>query len=109
MLSLARTLSRAVPLALALLAAVPAAAQTYQIRFQNNSPWTVYSIQTSPAYDNNWGEDFLYSNVMAPGRYLDITIGNVQTCLYDVRIVFTDGGEQVDQFDICAYSQYIIN
>ena len=104
-----RLISAAAALALAVLAAAPAAAQSYAVRFQNTSGATVYSIRTSPTHDSFWSEDYLYNNVLVPGAGLNITFSNVSNCYYDVEVVFTHGGGFTDTWDICSFSQYNIN
>ena len=103
-----RLVAAASALAFAALAAMPAAAQTYGVRFQNVSGMTVYSIRTSPTHDAYWSDDYLYENVLVPGAGLNITFTNVSNCYYDVEIVFTDGTGYTDTWDICSYSQYNI-
>lgn len=101
-------LAAALSVALGLMAALPAAAQTYGVRFQNYSGATVYSIETSPTHESNWGGDQLGQYTLSPGQHLDLTIHNVSNCYYDVRITFTSGASYTDVLDVCAYNQYNI-
>lgn len=104
-----RFIALAAATALAALSALPAAAQTYGVRFQNNSGATVYRIYSSPSNNSSWEQDLLGANVLYPGQGLDVTIHNVANCYYDVLIEWESGYQEVDTWDICSYSQYNIN
>ena len=104
-----RMISAASALALAVLAAAPAAAQSYAVRFQNYSGATVYRIYSSPTHNGSWEQDLLGSNVLYPGQGLDVTIHNVSNCYYDVLVEFESGYSFSDTWDICSFSQYNIN
>ena len=104
-----RLVALASALALATLTALPAAAQSYAVRFQNNSGATVYRIYSSPTHDSSWEQDLLGANVLYPGQGLDVTIHNVANCYYDVLIEWESGYQQTDTWDICSYSQYNIH
>ncbi|TNC71803.1 hypothetical protein [Rubellimicrobium roseum] len=103
-----RFLSLASALALGAFAALPAAAQSYEIRFQNNSGATVYRIYSSPTHNQNWERDLLGANVLYPGQGLDVMIHNVSNCYYDVLVEWESGYQETDTWDICSYSQYNI-
>ena len=104
-----RLIAAASALALAALAATSAAAQSYSVRFQNNSGATVYYIYSSPTHNGSWEQDLLGSNVLYPGQGLDVTIHNVANCYYDVLVEFESGYSFTDTFDLCSYNQYTIN
>ena len=104
-----RLIVAASALAFAVLSAVPAAAQSYAVRFQNNSGATVYRLYSSPTNNNNWEQDLLGSNVLYPGQGLDVVIHNVSNCYYDVLVEFESGSSFTDTWDICSYNQYTIN
>ena len=104
-----RTLAAAVALATALLSAVPAAAQTYGVRFQNNSGATVWRIYSSPTHNGSWEQDLLGSSVLYPGQRLEVMIHNVANCYNDVLVEFESGYSFTDTFDLCSYNQYTIN
>ena len=95
--------------ALATLAALPALAQSYGVRFQNNSGAVVYRIYSSPTNNDNWEQDLLGANVLQPGQFLDVTIHNVSNCYYDVLIEWQNGAQVTDTFDLCNYNLYTIN
>ena len=104
-----RLVALASALALATLSALPAAAQTYSVRFQNHSGATVYRIYSSPTDNGSWRQDLLGSNVLYPGQGFDVIIANVYNCYYDVLIEWESGYQEPDTFDLCSYKQYTIN
>jgi len=104
-----RLVARAAAVAVAAPSALPAAAQTYTVRFQNYSGATVYRIYSSPTDNGSWRQDLLGSNVLYPGQGLDVIINNVYNCYYDVMIEWESGYQQTDTFDLCTYNQYNIN
>jgi hypothetical protein len=103
-----RLIAAASALALAALAAVPAAADSYAVRFQNNSGATVYRLYSSPTHNGSWEQDLLGTSVLYPGQGLDVIIHNVANCYYDVLIEWESGYQEVDTWDICAHNQYSI-
>jgi hypothetical protein len=104
-----RFIALASALAIATLSALPAAAQTYAVRFQNQSGATVYRIYSSPTHEQSWRQDLLGSNVLYPGQGFDVVLANVQNCYYDVMVEFESGYSFTDTWDVCSYSQYTIN
>jgi hypothetical protein len=104
-----RIIAAASALAMAALAATSAVAQSYSVRFQNNSGATVYRIYSSPTHNGSWEQDLLGANVLYPGQGLDVIIHNVANCYYDVLVEFESGYSFTDTFDLCAYNQYTIN
>lgn len=106
---MSRIIAAAMAAAVGALAAVPAAAQSYGVRFQNESGETVWRIYSSPTDNGSWEQDLLGSSVLYPGQGLDVTIHNVSNCYYDVLVEFESGYSFTDTFDLCSYSQYTIN
>lgn len=104
-----RTIAAAAAFAIAALSALPAAAQSYAVRFQNNSGATVWRIYSSPTHNSSWEQDLLGSNVLYPGAGLDVVIHNVANCYYDVLVEFESGYSFTDTWDICSYNTYVIN
>ena len=104
-----RMIAAAAALAVAALSALPAAAQSYGVRFQNNSGATVWRIYSSPTHNGSWEQDLLGSSVLYPGQGLDVLIHNVSNCYYDVLVEFESGYSFTDTFDLCSYNQYTIN
>ena len=104
-----RLIAAASAAALLALSAIPAAAQTYGVRFQNNSGATVYRIYSSPTHEGSWRPDQLGSNVLDPGQGFDVVFTNVQNCYYDVMVEFESGYSFSDTWDVCSFNQYNIN
>jgi len=89
--------------------AAPAFAQSYEIRFQNNSGVTLMYLYASDTNNSSWEQDLLGQNVLRNGQYLDLTIHNVSNCMYDVLFQFENGQELQDVVDICQVGTYTIN
>ncbi|NAZ36723.1 hypothetical protein [Rubellimicrobium sp. CFH 75288] len=104
-----RLAALAAALVLPLLSALPADAQTYGVRFQNNTREVVWRIYSSPTHNNSWEQDLLGSRVLQPGQYLDVIIQNVSNCWYDVLVEFQSGRRATDTWNICTHSQFNIN
>jgi hypothetical protein len=74
----------------------------------NNSTLNVAEFYTSPSSVESWGEDALGGALLPPGGTGTVTIeqGGDQ-CLYDMKFVFEDGVEFIDQgIDLCATGEY---
>ncbi len=104
-----RLLALASAVTVAAISALPAAADTYSVRFQNVSGATVYRIYSSPTDNASWRQDLLGSNVLYSGQSFDVIVNNVYNCYYDVLIEWESGYQQTDTFDLCSYNQYTIN
>jgi hypothetical protein len=103
-----RVVALASAAALAVLSALPAAAQTYTVRFQNHSGATVYRIYSSPTDNNSWRQDLLGNNVLYPGQAFDVIVNNVYNCRYDVMIEWESGYQETDTFNLCNHNRYTI-
>ena len=95
--------------AMAIVLAVPAWAQSQQIRFQNNSGQTLTYLYASDSNNQNWEQDLLGQNVLRNGQYFDLTIHNVSNCVYDILMQFENGAELQDEINICQIGTYNIN
>ena len=95
--------------AMAIVLAVPAWAQSQQIRFQNNSGQTLTYLYASDSNNQNWEQDLLGQNVLRNGQYFDLTIHNVSNCVYDILMQFENGAELQDEINICEIGTYNIN
>jgi len=95
---------------MALSGATAASAQsTEQIRVQNRSGTTLYTLYASDTTNNSWENDLLGSRVLNNGQFFDITIRNVYNCMYDFRFEFTTGQVYTDVINICNIGTYTIN
>lgn len=88
--------------------AAPAFAQSYEIRFQNNSGVTLMYLYASDTNNSSWEQDLLGQNVLRNGQYLDLTIHNVSNCMYDVLFQFENGQELQDVVNVCSVGTYTI-
>lgn len=57
----------------------------------NNTGYTIYQVNISPANTNDWEEDILGSNVLMNGEstYVNFDAGNTQ--YWDIQAIFEDG------------------
>lgn len=106
MISTTRTLCAA----LLLTCAAPAFAEDLQFELINNSGYTIVQFFTSPSNMDDWREDILGSQVVAPGESgtVSVTDGSDQ-CAYDIRVVLDDGSEIAEAVDMCAMGSYTVN
>lgn len=90
--------------------AVPAVAEDLQFELINNSAFTVVQFYTSPSNTDDWREDVLGAEVVAPGESGTVTVtdGSDQ-CAYDIRVVLDDGSELTDAVNMCDMGSYTIN
>jgi ABC-type sugar transport system substrate-binding protein len=103
------TFARLATAALLAAAAVPAAAADVSYELINNSPLTLVFFHTSPVSDPNWGADLLENAVLAPGESGAVTLYDASsTCDFDVKFVFEDGQELIDQVNVCELASYTL-
>ncbi len=104
------TLKTAAAAAILASAALPAAAQgTERISVVNRSGMTLYSLHASDTRNNSWENDLLGSRVLNNRQTFDLTIRNVNNCMYDFRMEFTNGQVRTDVVNICRVGTYTIN
>lgn len=95
--------------AVATLAAAPAAAEDVYFELINNSQRTLVQFYASPTYDQYWGYDILNGQVVRPGTSGTVTIADGETaCVYDMLFVFEGGVEVTGQSDICRSARYVL-
>ena len=89
---------------------MPVLAQSADLDFTltNNSTLTVAEFYTSPSAIESWGENALGGVLLTPGGTGTVTIAQgADQCLYDMKFVFDDGVEFIDQgIDLCATGEY---
>ena len=95
---------------LLLSSAAPAFAEDLQFELINNSGYTIVQFYTSPSNMDDWREDVLGAEVVAPGESGTVTVtdGSDQ-CAYDIRVVLDDGSEISDAVNMCDMGSYTIN
>lgn len=103
--------ARFAPAALLAVAAVPALAQDLAYEVVNNSSSTLVGFYTSPASDPNWSPNLVTGpNALASGETGTVTLTDGSTeCVYDLRFVFEDTSELVDQVDVCDMASYTLS
>ncbi len=95
---------RALPMRLALTAAIGAAAMTLaapamaqtndpSFRMNNRSGTTINEVYISSSNDQNWGNDRLGANVLANGQSYVFNLPSGQ-CMNDVKVVYENGRSQ---------------
>ncbi|MCS6920613.1 MAG: hypothetical protein NZM07_01600, partial [Elioraea sp.] len=104
--------------ALALLLAIPAAAQAPQrpvppapaqreapqVTVRNEGEITLYELYIARGGTGvrNWGPDRLGDRVLEAGRELSVRLGPNFGCLADIRLVYEDGEEEIrERVDLC--------
>ncbi|NOG70579.1 hypothetical protein [Roseicella sp. DB1501] len=90
--------------------AVPAGAQSGDPSFRvvNNTLKPINEVYVSPVSSSGWGHDRLGADVVPPGgrQLIRLPAG---TCLYDIRIVYQQGGaEERRNIDTCGLGDLIL-
>lgn len=92
------------------LAALPAMAQDLAFTLSNQTSATLVEFYTSPADVGDWEADVFGSGVLGSGEAVTVTIADGRTqCVYDMKMVFDDGTELIDQADLCSLGSYTIH
>ena len=114
-MTMSQSLMRVFPCgyALVLLGTGAGAAQSPDLDFTltNHSTFTVAEFYTSPATIEGWGDNVLAGGVLEPGGTGTVTISQGgDQCLYDMKFVFADGEEFIDNgIDLCATGEYALS
>lgn len=92
------------------LAAPAALAQTLSFEIKNASASTLTEFYVSPSDVDNW-EDNIASAPLEPGGTTEAAVDDGRNaCRYDIRSVFADGSEAVDQdVDLCMLGTYTVS
>ncbi|WP_144299999.1 Tat pathway signal protein [Elioraea rosea] len=95
--------------ALAGLASAPAEAQQNpDFWIVNNSGRTITEVYVSSSAVNNWGQDRLGQNVLNSGMRFAIRPPRDGTCVFDIRVVYTDGtAEERRRLNTCNASEVV--
>lgn len=89
--------------------AVPAMADDVQYELVNQTGLTVMEFYTSPASQEQWGDDILGAQVIAAGDSGTVTIADgSDQCSYDLLFVFEDGQEFQDSANVCDMASYTL-
>ena len=75
----------------------------------NGTNVTMVEFYASPPSSDDWEEDILGNDVLAPGEAVDITIDDGRDdCLYDFLAVFKDGDEVEHlEVSVCDGEEYV--
>ena len=83
-----------------------ASADNRDFQFINSSGWTVDELYVSPSAVADWGVDILGPDMVIPsatGVNVTFTGGMEGTCLYDLKVIFSDHDELYAlAFDLCT-------
>lgn len=80
--------------------------QALQFNIINKTGYHLYGVYTSPAEDNDWGDDLLTYDYFGNNTQVDIYIASTygKSCLFDILIT-TDPSEQeyfiIEKADLC--------
>ncbi|MDX2093072.1 MAG: hypothetical protein SFX73_34840 [Kofleriaceae bacterium] len=70
------------------------------LTIENDSTYTLTSIQLSPTSSTSWGPDLLGADVLDPGDVLELS--NIECDTYDIRVIDdTDAECVLDSVDLC--------
>lgn len=89
--------------------AVPAVAGDVSFTLNNATSVDLMEFYASPISAESWEDDILGENILAAGQSAVVMINDERGCDYDIKAVFADGDEVVDQIDICAAAEYTIS
>jgi len=88
----------------------PALADDLVFTLNNQTSTAITEFYTSPTDVDNWEEDLIGTNPIGSGEMAEVTIAdNRNQCVYDLRIIFSDGEEIIDTQDLCEIGQYDVS
>ena len=84
-------------------------AQDMQFELINTSGYTLMEFYASPSDTGAWEADILGANLLPSGSSGAVNIADGRSqCAYDIRMVFDDGTDLVDQVNVCDLGSYTI-
>lgn len=87
----------------------PALAEDLEFTLQNDSSHTIAEIYVSPNESDEWGDNLLVDETVAPGGSGTITIADgLETCNYDLRFVTDEGAEAEKTQDLCEIGTFTV-
>ena len=103
-----RTLGLGTAAALALCVMGAAAAdENKKVKVINETEHKIVQFYASRVGTNDWEEDILDVDVLAPGQDVTINFGGSDFCLYDFKAVFDDGDTLVrNRVNVCELDVY---
>ncbi|BDG74712.1 hypothetical protein [Roseomonas fluvialis] len=86
-----------------LLPMAPAQAQNEPVRFFNRTAQSATALYVVRSGHTAWSGNLLGRNVLAPGQFLSVRLGEGAGCRFDIRLALVDGTEvQRRDADVCA-------
>lgn len=96
--------------ALATLFATPTLAEDLVFTLVNDSSHTITEMYVSPVGEEQWGENILTVDEVAPGTQGDVTIADgLDVCDYDLRFVTAEGGDAAKSQNLCEIATFTVN
>lgn len=91
-----------------LAAASAASADNRHVEIVNHTRHTIVHFYASNTGSNDWEEDILGSDELAPGDSIDIDIDDgTGKCKFDFKAVFSDGDDlQKSNINVCEIESY---
>ena len=88
--------------------AAPASAEDRRVNIINETSYTIVEFYASNVGENEWEEDILGRDMLAPDETVLINIDDgTGHCLYDFKAVFEDGDELVKtRINVCEIESY---
>jgi hypothetical protein len=74
------------------------------LRVVNNSSSSIVKFYSSPYWARRYSSDRLGNYVIRPGEYwvVDLSDGETNNCLYDVKVIMRNGQIFEDRIDVCG-------
>jgi hypothetical protein len=82
----------------------PVHADHLNFTLYNQSRQSISRLYVSPAQSIDWGGDVLGTDILRSGRSTRITFprqGPGSPCLWDIKVVYSDGSDAVKRFNLC--------
>jgi hypothetical protein len=82
----------------------PVHAEHLNFTFYNESRKSISRLYVSPAWSESWGSDVLGTDILRNGRNTRITFPGQNPrspCIWDVKVVYSDGSNAVNRFNLC--------
>jgi hypothetical protein len=82
----------------------PVHANHLNFTLYNQSSQSIRRLYVSPASSDKWGNDVLGTDILRSGRSTRITFPGqniYSSCLWDIKVVYSNGSSAVNRFDLC--------
>jgi len=82
----------------------PVHAEHLNFTLYNRSGKSIFRLYVSPAQSGRWGNDVLGMGVLMSGGNTRITFPGQNPsspCIWDVKVIYADGSNAVNRFDLC--------